>query len=439
MGEKLYNFVGKSDPEVYEALINEYKRQHEKIELIASENFVSPAVLEAHGSVLTNKYAEGYPGARYYGGCEWVDVAENLARDRAKKLFGAEYANVQPHSGSSANMAVYFSFLKPGDTVLGMSLAHGGHLTHGSPVNFSGRLFNFVPYELNPETGRIDLNMVEELALKHKPKMITVGASAYPREIDFKGFREIADKVGAFLFADIAHPAGIIAKGYLQSPIPFCHVVSSTTHKTLRGPRGGLILIGKDYENPFGITAPKSGRVKKMSEVVDSWVMPGIQGGPLMHVIAAKAVAFGEALTDKFDQYIQQVLKNAKALANALLEKGYNLVSGGTDNHLMLIDLRNKNVTGKQAETALDKAGITVNKNAVPFDTQPPLITSGIRIGTPAMTTRGMTEDDMITIANFIDRVITNINNEDVINKVRQEVLDFTSQFPLFHSKWLTI
>lgn len=439
MGEKLYNFVGKSDPEVYEALINEYKRQHEKIELIASENFVSPAVLEAQGSVLTNKYAEGYPGARYYGGCEWVDVAENLARDRAKKLFGAEYANVQPHSGSSANMAVYFSFLKPGDTVLGMSLAHGGHLTHGSPVNFSGRLFNFVPYELNPETGRIDLNMVEELALKHKPKMITVGASAYPREIDFKGFREIADKVGAFLFADIAHPAGIIAKGYLQSPIPYCHVVSSTTHKTLRGPRGGLILIGKDYENPFGITAPKSGRVKKMSEVVDSWVMPGIQGGPLMHVIAAKAVAFGEALTDKFDQYIQQVLKNAKALANALLEKGYNLVSGGTDNHLMLIDLRNKNVTGKQAETALDKAGITVNKNAVPFDTQPPLITSGIRIGTPAMTTRGMTEDDMITIANFIDRIITNINNEDVINKVRQEVLDFTSQFPLFHSKWLTI
>lgn len=439
MGEKLYNFVGKSDPEVYEALINEYKRQHEKIELIASENFVSPAVLEAQGSVLTNKYAEGYPGARYYGGCEWVDVAENLARDRAKKLFGAEYANVQPHSGSSANMAVYFSFLKPGDTVLGMSLAHGGHLTHGSPVNFSGRLFNFVPYELNPETGRIDLNVVEELALKHKPKMITVGASAYPREIDFKGFREIADKVGAFLFADIAHPAGIIAKGYLQSPIPYCHVVSSTTHKTLRGPRGGMILIGKDYENPFGITAPKSGRVKKMSEVVDSWVMPGIQGGPLMHVIAAKAVAFGEALTDKFDQYIQQVLKNAKALANALLEKGYNLVSGGTDNHLMLIDLRNKNVTGKQAETALDKAGITVNKNAVPFDTQPPLITSGIRIGTPAMTTRGMTEDDMITIANFIDRVITNINNEDVINKVRQEVLDFTSQFPLFHSKWLTI
>ncbi len=428
----MYNFVKNSDPAVYEALINEYNRQHEKIELIASENFVSPAVLEAQGSVLTNKYAEGYPGARYYGGCEWVDVAENLARDRAKQLFGAEYANVQPHSGSSANMAVYFAFLKPGDTVLGMSLAHGGHLTHGSPVNFSGRLFNFIQYELNPTTGRIDLNMVEDLALKHKPKMITVGASSYPREIDYKAFREIADKVGAFLFADIAHPAGIIAKGYLQSPIPYCHIISSTTHKTLRGPRGGLILIGKDYENPFGITAPKSGRVKKMSEIIDSWVMPGIQGGPLMHVIAAKAVAFGEALTDNFDKYIQQVLKNAKALANALMEKGYNLVSGGTDNHLMLIDLRNKNVTGKQAETALDKAGITVNKNAVPFDTQPPLITSGIRIGTPAMTTRGLKEDDMKIIADFIDKVITNINNEDVIQQVRKEVKEFTSKFPLF-------
>lgn len=428
----MYNFVKNSDPAVYEALINEYNRQHEKIELIASENFVSPAVLEAQGSVLTNKYAEGYPGARYYGGCEWVDVAENLARDRAKQLFGAEYANVQPHSGSSANMAVYFAFLKPGDTVLGMSLAHGGHLTHGSPVNFSGRLFNFIQYELNPTTGRIDLNMVEDLALKHKPKMITVGASSYPREIDYKAFREIADKVGAFLFADIAHPAGIIAKGYLQSPIPYCHIISSTTHKTLRGPRGGLILIGKDYENPFGITAPKSGRVKKMSEIIDSWVMPGIQGGPLMHVIAAKAVAFGEALTDNFDKYIQQVLKNAKALANALMEKGYNLVSGGTDNHLILIDLRNKNVTGKQAETALDKAGITVNKNAVPFDTQPPLITSGIRIGTPAMTTRGLKEDDMKIIADFIDKVITNINNEDVIQQVRKEVKEFTSKFPLF-------
>lgn len=429
---KMYNLVRNSDPEVHEALVNEYKRQHEKIELIASENFVSPAVLEAQGSVLTNKYAEGYPGARYYGGCEWVDVAENLARERLKKLFGAEYTNVQPHSGSQANMAVYFSFLKPGDTVMGMSLAHGGHLTHGSPVNFSGRLFNFIPYELEKDTGRINMNQVEDLALKHKPKMITVGASSYPREIDYKAFREIADKVGAFLFADIAHPAGLIAKGYLQSPIPYCHAVTSTTHKTLRGPRGGIILIGKDYENPFGIVAPKSGRVKKMGEVIDSWVMPGIQGGPLMHVIAAKAVAFGECLTDAFDKYIQRVIKNAKALAKALLEKGYNLVSGGTDNHLMLIDLRNKGVTGKQAEIALDKAGITVNKNAVPFDTQPPLITSGIRIGTPAMTTRGMKESDMYTIADFIDKVITNIDNDEIIAKVKEDVKEFTSKFPLF-------
>jgi glycine hydroxymethyltransferase len=429
---EMYNLVRNSDPEVHAALVNEYKRQHEKIELIASENFVSPSVLEAQGSVLTNKYAEGYPGARYYGGCEWVDVAENLARERLKKLFGAEYTNVQPHSGSQANMAVYFSFLKPGDTVMGMSLAHGGHLTHGSPVNFSGRLFNFIPYELDKDTGRINMNQVEDLALKHKPKMITVGASSYPREIDYKAFREIADRVGAFLFADIAHPAGLIAKGYLQSPIPYCHVVTSTTHKTLRGPRGGIILIGKDYENPFGIVAPKSGRVKKMGEVIDSWVMPGIQGGPLMHVIAAKAVAFGECLTDAFDKYIQRVIKNAKALAQALLDKGYNLVSGGTDNHLMLIDLRNKGVTGKQAEIALDKAGITVNKNAVPFDTQPPLITSGIRIGTPAMTTRGMKESDMLTIADFIDKVITNIDNDEVIAKVKEDVKEFTSKFPLF-------
>lgn len=428
----MYNVVKNYDPEVYESLVNEYYRQHEKIELIASENFVSPAVLEAQGSVLTNKYAEGYPGARYYGGCEWVDVAENLARERLKTLFNAEYTNVQPHSGSQANMAVYFSFLKPGDMVMGMSLAHGGHLTHGSAVNFSGRLFNFIPYELDRETGRIDMNRVEELAIKHKPKMITVGASSYPREIDYKAFREVADRVGAFLFADIAHPAGLIAKGYLQSPIPYCHVVTSTTHKTLRGPRGGIIMIGKDYENPFGIVAPKSGRVRRMGEVIDSWVMPGIQGGPLMHVIAAKAVAFGEALQNSFDHYIQQVIKNAKALANYLIARGFNLVSGGTDNHLMLIDLRNKGVTGKQAETALDHAGITVNKNAVPFDTQPPLITSGIRIGTPAMTTRGLKESDMETIADFIDRVISNINDEDVISHVRDEVKEFTSRFPLF-------
>lgn len=428
----MYDNVKKSDSEVFNALSNEYKRQSEKIELIASENFTSQAVMEAQGSVLTNKYAEGYPGARYYGGCEWVDVAENLARDRVKQLFGAAYANVQPHSGSNANMAVYFSYLKYGDTVMGMSLAHGGHLTHGSPVNFSGKFFNFIPYELDEKTGRIDFNKVEELALQHKPKMITVGASAYPREIDFKTFREIADKVGAFLFADIAHPAGLIAKGYLQSPIKYAHVISSTTHKTLRGPRGGIILLGEDYENPFGIVAPKSGRVKRMGEIIDSWVMPGVQGGPLMHVIAAKAVAFGECLTDDFDAYIKQVMANAKVLAEALIEKGYNLVSGGTDNHLMLVDLRNKNLTGKQAEKALDEAGITTNKNAVPYDTQPPLVTSGIRIGTPAVTTRGMKEKEMKQIADFIDRVLLNFDNSSVLNAVKDDVREFTSRFPLF-------
>lgn len=430
----MYEILKQSDPEAYEAIMNEYGRQHEKIELIASENFTSPAVMEAQGSVLTNKYAEGYPGKRYYGGCEFVDVAEDLARDRVKKLFGAEYANVQPHSGSNANMAVYFTYINPGDTVLGLSLAHGGHLTHGSPVNFSGRFYNFVPYELNPETGRIDYDKVESLAKEHKPKLITVGASAYPRDIDFKKFREIADMVGAFVFADIAHPAGLIAKGKLNNPIPYCDVVASTTHKTLRGPRGGLILVGKDEGNPFGIVAPKSGRLKNIGEVIDSWVMPGVQGGPLMHVIAAKAVAFGEALTDEFDLYVTQVMKNAKALAEALISKGYNLVSGGTDNHLMLVDLRNKGVTGKQAEIALDHSGITCNKNAVPNDTQSPLVTSGIRLGTPAMTSRGLKEDDMRHIAELIDRVITNIDNASVHEEVREEVKRFTSKFPL-HQK----
>ena len=431
----MYDNLMKTDNDVFSAISNEFKRQTEKIELIASENFTSQSVMEAQGSVLTNKYAEGYPGARYYGGCEWVDVAENIARDRVKQLFGAAYANVQPHSGSNANMAVYFSYLKYGDTVMGMSLAHGGHLTHGSPVNFSGRFFNFIPYELDEKTGRIDFNKVEQLALEHKPKMITVGASAYPREIDFKAFREIADKVGAFLFADIAHPAGLIAKGYLQSPIKYAHVITSTTHKTLRGPRGGIILLGEDYENPFGIVAPKSGRVKRMGEIIDSWVMPGVQGGPLMHVIAAKAVAFGECLTDSFDKYIKQVITNARTLAEALISKGYNLVSGGTDNHLMLIDLRNKNLTGKQAEKALDEAGITTNKNAVPYDTQPPLVTSGIRIGTPAVTTRGMKEPEMKQIADFIDKVLSNIDNPDVIKDVKEEVREFTSKYPLFKAE----
>jgi len=428
----MYETVKKNDPELFATLEKEYTRQNEKIELIASENFTSIAVMEAQGSVLTNKYAEGYPGKRYYGGCEFVDMAEDLARDRAKKLFGAEYANVQPHSGSQANMAVYFTYIKPGDTVLGLSLAHGGHLTHGSHVNFSGKLFNFIPYELNKDTGRIDFNMVEDLAKKHKPKLITVGASAYPRDIDFKTFRELGDKYGAFIFADIAHPAGLIAKGYLTNPLPYAHVVSTTTHKTLRGPRGGMIMLGKDEENPFGVVAPKSGRVKRMGELIDSWVMPGIQGGPLMHVIAAKAVAFGEALTDEYDLYIQQVIKNAKTLADYLVSKDYNLVSGGTDNHLMLIDLTNKNLTGKDAEIALDKAGITCNKNTVPYEKRSPLVTSGIRLGTPAMTTRGMKEDEMLIIGEMIDKVIMNFENDDIISQVKKDVLELTSQFPLY-------
>ncbi len=428
----MYDYVKNSDPEVFNTLMREYKRQKTKIELIASENFTSPSVMQAQGSVLTNKYAEGYPGKRYYGGCEEVDVAENIARDRVKKLFGAEYANVQPHSGSQANMAVYFTYINHGDTVMGLSLAHGGHLTHGSPVNFSGKFFKFVPYELDPATGRIDYNKVEELAMTHKPKMITVGASAYPRDIDFKAFRDICDKVGAFMFVDIAHPAGLIAKGFLNNPLPYADVVASTTHKTLRGPRGGIIMLGKDRENPFGQVAPKSGRVKMMSELIDSWVMPGVQGGPLMHVIAAKAVAFGECLTDNFRDYIVQVMKNAQALAEAMTSKGYSLVSGGTDNHLMLIDLQNKGVTGKQAEEALDLAGITVNKNAVPNDPKPPLVTSGIRIGTPAMTTRGLVEKDMKQIAEFLDKVITNHDKAEVIEQVKNQVSEFTSAFPLY-------
>ncbi len=424
--------LSQRDPEVFAAIASEVHRQNTKLELIASENFVSPAVLEALGSVLTNKYAEGYPGKRYYGGCEFVDVAENLARDRARTLFGAAYANVQPHSGSQANMAVYFSFLKPGDTVLGMNLSHGGHLTHGSPVNFSGQLYRFVAYGVSPGTGQIDYNDVERMALAEKPRMITVGASAYSRNIDYKAFRTIADKVGAFLFADIAHPAGLIAARLHNDPLPHCHVVASTTHKTLRGPRGGLILMGSDYENPFGQVAPKSGRKKMMSELIDSMVIPGIQGGPLMHVIAAKAVAFGENLRPEFRTYAAQIIRNAQALAAALVNRGYNIISGGTDNHLMLLDLRNKNVTGKEAQEALDLAGITVNKNAVPFDDKSPLITSGIRIGTPAMTTRGMTEMQMELIAEFIDRVITNRTNLAVLTQISDEVRALCSAFPLY-------
>lgn len=430
--DTLKHNLGDYDNEIFDAIKSETRRQADKLELIASENFVSYAVIQALGSVLTNKYAEGYPGKRYYGGCEYVDVAEDLARDRAKKLFGAEYANVQPHSGSQANMAVYFTLVKPGDKVMGMDLSHGGHLTHGSPVNFSGQLYNFTQYGINPETELLDYDMIETVVLKEKPKMITVGASAYSRNIDYKKFREIADKVNAFLLADIAHPAGLIAKKLLDDPIPYCHVVTTTTHKTLRGPRGGMILIGKDFENPFGIKAPKSGRVKMMSELVDSMVMPGIQGGPLMHVIAAKAVSFKEALEKDFEDYAKQVIKNAQAFAKKLISMNYKVISGGTDNHLMLVDLRNKNISGKAAQETLDEVGITCNKNAVPFDDKSPLITSGIRLGTPALTTRGMKENEMETVAALIDRIITNPKDEKVKSEVREEVRNLTSKYELY-------
>jgi len=420
------------DPEIFETIKKETSRQAEKLELIASENFVSYAVIQALGSTLTNKYAEGYPGKRYYGGCEYVDIAENLARDRAKELFGAEYVNVQPHSGSQANMAVYFTLVKPGDKVMGMDLSHGGHLTHGSPVNFSGQLYDFTQYGINPETEMLDYDLIEQVAIKEKPKMITVGASAYSRNIDYKKFREIADKIGAFLFADIAHPAGLIAKKLLNDPVPHCHVVATTTHKTLRGPRGGMIMIGKDFENPFGKVAPKSGRIKMMSELIDSMVMPGIQGGPLMHVIAGKAVAFKEALEDNFLVYAKQVIKNAQALANKLISYDYKVISGGTDNHLMLIDLRNKEVSGKAAEEALDSIGITCNKNSVPYDDKSPLVTSGIRLGTPALTTRGMKEAEMEIIADLINRVVTNHKDEKVKKEVSREVSELTSKFKLY-------
>ncbi len=420
------------DPQIFDSIQGELDRQEYKLEMIASENFVSRAVLEAAGSVMTNKYAEGYPGRRYYGGCEFVDQAENLALERVKKLFGAEYANVQPHSGSQANMAVYFSFLKPGDKVMGMNLSHGGHLTHGSSVNFSGQLYNFVAYGVDPRTGRIDYDQCMDLAKKEKPKMITVGASAYSRNIDYKKFREIADACGAFLFADIAHPAGLIAKKLLDDPLPHCHVVTSTTHKTLRGPRGGLILIGKDFDNPFGQVAPKSGRVKKMSELIDSMVIPGIQGGPLMHIIAAKAVAFKEALEPSFATYAQQIIKNTQALAEALLAKDYKIISGGTDNHLILIDLRNKGITGKDAQHVLEEAGITTNKNAVPFDDQSPLITSGVRIGTPALTTRGFKENELRQIAGWIDQALSKPGDAALHKKIQGEIRELCLKFPLY-------
>ena len=426
----MLNDLKNADPKIYASIMAERDRENDTLELIASENFVSKAVLQAAGSVMTNKYAEGYPGKRYYGGCDAVDVAEDLARDRIKKLFDAEYANVQPHSGSQANMSVYFTLVKPGDTVLGMDLAHGGHLTHGSAVNFSGRFYNIVAYGVDPATGRIDYDMVRDQAKKHRPKMIIAGGSAYPRHYDFKMFREIADEVGAFLMADIAHPAGLIATGEHPSPMPHCHVVTSTTHKTLRGPRGGLVMMGKDFENSFGIVAPKSGRVKMMSELLDSTVMPGIQGGPLMHVIAAKAVAFKEAQQPSFKTYAKQVIANAKALGEALGNHGFDLISGGTDNHLLLIDLTKKEISGKKAERILEEAGMTTNKNMVPFDKRSPLITSGIRIGTAALTTRGLLENDMRAIAGFINEVISDPDNESVFASIRHKVSDLVKNFP---------
>ncbi len=421
-----------SDPEIFQSILHERDREANTLELIASENFVSQAVLETAGSVMTNKYAEGYPGRRYYGGCDPVDEAENLALDRVKTLFGAEYANVQPHSGSQANMAVYFTLLQPGDKVLGMALAHGGHLTHGSPVNFSGRFFNIVSYGVDRATGYIDYDQVRDLARAQQPKLIIAGASAYPRHYDFKRFREIADEVGAFLMADVAHPAGLIAAKLHPDPLPFCHVVTSTTHKTLRGPRGGLILMGQDFENPFGIVAPKSGRTKMISELLDSNVMPGIQGGPLMHIIAAKAVAFGEALRPDFKAYAQRTIENAKTLAESLMGFGFDLVSNGTDNHLMLIDLTRLDISGKKAERILEKAGITVNKNMVPFDHRSPLITSGIRIGTAALTTRGFGKPEMRQVARLIDKVLKAPDDESGLKSIREEVMAVTEQFPLY-------
>ena len=422
-----------SDKQIFDLIGQERARQMHGIELIASENFVSEQVMEAMGSVLTNKYAEGYPNARYYGGCQIVDQIEQLAIDRLCQLYGAEYANVQPHSGAQANMAVFFTVMKPGETYLGLDLAHGGHLTHGSPVNFSGFLYNPVGYKVDQQTGKIDYDKMEALALEHKPKMIIGGASAYSREWDYKRMREIADKVGAILWIDMAHTAGLIAAGLLENPVKYAHVVTSTTHKTLRGPRGGVILVGKDFDNPWGVTTPK-GETKKMSAMLNSAVFPGVQGGPLEHVIASKAVAFGEALKPEYKTYQQQVLKNAQAMAKAFVDKGYKIISGGTDNHLMLIDLRSKfpDLTGKKAEKALEAADITTNKNMVPFDSRSPFLTSGIRIGTPAITTRGLKENHMPVIVDMIDRVLSDSENETVISTVRSEVNKMMADFPLF-------
>ena len=421
------------DLEIFNLIDQEKSRQIEGIELIASENFISDQVLKATGSVLTNKYAEGYPGKRYYGGCAVVDEIETLAIERAKELFGAAWVNVQPHSGSQANSAVYFACLNVGDKILGFDLSHGGHLTHGSSVNFSGKLYKPVFYGVDKQTGRLDYDLIMDIAQKERPKLIIAGASAYSRDIDYKKFRQIADSVNALLLADISHPSGLIAKGILNDPLPYCHIVTTTTHKTLRGPRGGLIMMGEDFDNPFGIKL-KNGSLKKMSSLLDSAIFPGNQGGPLEHVIAAKAIAFGEALTDDYMYYILQVKKNADAMAKAFVDRGYNIISGGTDNHMMLIDLRNKNITGKEAETILGQAEITVNKNMVPFDDKSPFITSGIRVGTAAVTTRGLVEDDMVKIVEYIDKSIINKANENMLSEIAVSVKKMMKDRPLFKS-----
>ena len=426
------SYIEKLDPELYEIIKREQNREHDTLELIASENFTSPAILEAAGGIMTNKYAEGYPGKRYYGGCIHVDEAENLAIDRLKKLFGVEYANVQPHSGSQANMAVFMTFLNPGDTIMGLELSHGGHLTHGSAVNFSGQLYNSISYHVDKETGRVNFDEVRSLAQEHKPKMIICGGSAYPRYVEFDKFYEVAQEIGAFLMADIAHPSGLVAAGVHPSPVPYCDVITSTTHKTLRGPRGGIIMMGKDRENTWGKIAPKSGRTKMISELLDSSVMPGMQGGPLMHIISAKAIAFGEAIKDEFKVYAKRVVDNAKVMAQEFIEMDYDIVSGGTDTHVVLMDLSNKGISGKAAEKALEKAGITVNKNMVPFDQRSPFITSGIRVGTPAITTRNMGSSEMKKIASFINTVVTDADNEDTIQNVKSQVKELCDSFPIY-------
>ncbi len=422
----------KSDKQIYDLINSELNRQSNTLEMIASENFTSKAVLDSVGSILTNKYAEGYPGHRYYGGCDFVDEVENIAKDRLKKLFNAEYANVQPHSGSQANMGVYLTFLNTGDTVMGLDLAHVGDLTHGSKVNFSGQLYNFISYGVDSKTGRVNFKDVLEKAIEYKPKLIICGGSAYPRFIEFSKFKEIAKKIDAYLMADIAHPSGLIASGVHPSPWPYCDIATSTTHKTLRGPRGGVIMLGKDFQNKWGKIALKSGRTKMVSELIDSSVMPGIQGGPLMHVIAGKAVAFKEALSPSYKIYCEDIVLNAQTLSNQLIELGYSIVSGGTDTHLVLIDLSDKNISGKKAELVLEQSGITTNKNMVPFDKRSPLITSGIRIGTPALTTRGMGDDEMIFIAKLIDKVISNVDDESILNNVKEQVADICKQYPIY-------